>query len=209
MIQNIIFDFGGVIYDIDHERTKKAFDLLGIKNFEQLYSHAIQTHLFEEFEKGQISPAEFRNTLHNHLPKNITNEQIDKAWNALLLGFRKDRIRLLQKISAHYTLFLLSNTNQIHYQHYMQELETIGLKVAFLNAFDHLYFSHQVGLRKPDPLIFQLVLDNHELRANNTLFIDDYDVNIEAAKNQGLQTFLLKPTLTLSSVFTEEGLLAI
>ena len=71
MIKNIIFDFGGVIYDIDHEKTKKAFTTLGIRNFEDLYGHAIQTRLFEDFEIGKISPSTFRETIREYLPKNI------------------------------------------------------------------------------------------------------------------------------------------
>ena len=162
-IKNIIFDFGGVIYDIDHMLTKQAFKALGLTNFEKLYSHSIQTKLFEDFEIGRITPSEFRAQVKKHLPDAVSDKEIDSAWNALLLGFDYSRIDLLEKIKEHYTIYLLSNTNEIHYQEYMGELESKQLKTKFQGLFKKLYFSHQIGMRKPNKNCFEFVLKENNL----------------------------------------------
>jgi putative hydrolase of the HAD superfamily len=205
MIKNIIFDFGGVIYDIDHQKTKYAFVQLGLAYFDRLYSHAVQTKLFENFETGKIAPADFRKALRAYLPTNCSLQAIDRAWNALLLGFDKERLLLVRKIAQHYNLFLLSNTNQIHYDYFFSELKTTGLEDLFVSSFKKLYFSHQIGLRKPDLESFKLVIEENALSKNETLFIDDFDLNISAAKMSGLHTMLLEPGMDLFSLFSAEG----
>ena len=205
MIKNIIFDFGGVIYDIDHNKTKEAFANLGITNFEELYGHAVQTQLFEDFEIGKISPADFRETIRKHLPENSSDQEIDLAWNALLIGFKLECLELLQKVRQHYQLFLLSNTNQIHYQQYIGELKNQNRYESFRSSFQKLYFSHQIGMRKPDSKIFDFVIMDNLIKAEETIFIDDYDLNISAADRVGLNGLLLKPKQDLCLLFTNDG----
>jgi len=207
MVKNIIFDFGGVIYNIDHLKTKEAFLKLGIKDFDELYGHAVQTQLFEDFEIGKISPVVFRNTIREHLPENTSDKKIDQAWNALLVGFVTERLELLEKVGKHYCTFLLSNTNQIHYQQYMRELKMQNRFRNFLAAFDKLYFSHQVGMRKPDERIFNFLIQDNLIKAEETVFIDDYDINISAANSVGLRGLWLKPGQDLFDIFTQDGYL--
>jgi putative hydrolase of the HAD superfamily len=205
MIQNIIFDFGGVIYDIDHEKTKKAFANLGVKNFESLYGHAIQTRLFEDLEIGKTSPSTFREAIRKHLPKNTLDQEIDLAWNALLIGFKPTRLELLERVGKQYRIFLLSNTNQIHYQQYMGELRKLNSYEKFTSVFEKLYFSHQIGMRKPDPKIFNYVLQENHIQASETVFIDDYDLNVSTANKLGLQGLLLQHDQDVIDLFTTEG----
>ena len=205
MIKNIIFDFGGVIYDIDHNRSKEAFANLGLTNFAELYGHAVQTHLFEDFETGLVSPSVFRAEIQKHIPAKTSDQKIDAAWNALLIGFKSERLDLLEKAAKHYRLFLLSNTNQIHYQQYMAELKEQNRLEKFIGLFERLYFSHQIGLRKPDAKIFNYVLMENSLNPKETVFIDDYDLNIFAAEKAGLQGLLLKPEQDVCSLFTSKG----
>ncbi len=207
MIKNIIFDFGGVIYPIDHEKTKLAFSNFGLKNFEELYSHAIQTHLFESFEKGFVSPQSFRTQLRAYSKTSITNTEIDAAWNALLLGFDTVRLELIKKVSDHYRIFLLSNTNQIHHHKYYNELRALDGYETFFSSFEKLYFSHQIGMRKPDKKIFNFVLNDSSLKAQETAFIDDYNLNIDAANSMGIQGILLKSGEVLTDYFSSEGIL--
>lgn len=209
MIKNIIFDFGGVIYDIEHQKTKDAFADLGITNFEELYGHTIQTGLFENFEMGLISPSDFRAALRKHLPENTSDRQIDHAWNALLIGYKPARLELLEKIKNNYRIFLLSNTNLIHYHQYMADLKEEKLYEKFIGLFKKLYFSHQIGMRKPDANIFHLVIQDNLLNPQETVFIDDYDLNIAAADATGLKGLLLKPGQDLIDLFSEEGHLKI
>ena len=200
MIKNIIFDFGGVIYDIDHQLSKKAFESLGLKNFEELYGHQVQSGLFEKMEKGEISEQDFRDSLALYLPKSTSNSQIDKAWNALLIGFDRAKIELLKSLSDHYRLFLLSNTNSIHCKQFMMEL---NLNMDFRSLFDDVWFSHEKQMRKPEKEFYLGLMNKHKLNPNETLFIDDLDTNIEAAKNLGIQTYYLKKEESILGLFNE------
>ena len=123
----IIFDLGGVIINLNYDATAIAFNNLGVKNFDEVYSKQKQERLFDDFEKGIISPAAFREVLCKHIPDPVTDEQIDNAWNAMLLDIPPSRIKWLQDLSKKYRIFLLSNTNEIHIKAFTQILiDTYG-----------------------------------------------------------------------------------
>ena len=199
-IKNIIFDFGGVIYNIDHQLTKNAFRDLGIENFEQLYSHQVQSGLFEELERGEISENQFRDSLRKVLSKNFSDQQLDKAWNALLVGYKKERIDLLIQLKEQYQIFLLSNTNSIHSRQFFAELDEY---VDFKSLFVDVWLSYEKKARKPERDFYQNLLEKHSLIPEETLFIDDYDVNIEAAKKLGMQTHYLLPNEDIVTLFNK------
>ena len=188
MIKNIIFDFGGVIYDIDHNLNKIAFEKLGVKDFDLLYSHHIQDHLFEDFETGNLSEAEFRRGFRKYLPKSISDQELDHAWCSLLKGVQREKIDLLQQLRENYQLYLLSNTTIIHYRHFIKELNLI---TDFRDLFHGIYFSHEMGMRKPNRRFYLKVLEDHRLMAQECLFIDDLEANILAAKELGFHTYYL------------------
>lgn len=202
MIKNIIFDFGGVIYDINHDLSKKAFKDLGIKDFDQLYSHKIQSELFEKLERGEINNDEFYHILKQSLPKNTSSTQIRKAWNALLVGFDINKIELLKRLKKNYSLFLLSNTNSIHQEHFINELNRYE---DFNKLFNDTWYSHEKKMRKPEFRIYQSLIKEHQLTPNETLFIDDLNENIKAAKELGLQTYYIKNNDSILSLFNENG----
>lgn len=189
MIKNIIFDFGGVIYDIDHNLSKLAFEKLGVKNFDQLYGHQIQTEIFENIETGSIEDVEFLNYLRKFLPSNTSLEEIEEAWCALLLGFDRKKIQLIGSLAANYKLFLLSNSNIIHYKRFILELNR---ETDFRALFNDVWFSHEKGMRKPDKNFYTGLLEKNQLVPQETLFIDDLDKNIEAAAELGIQTYYLE-----------------
>ena len=123
-ITTLIFDLGGVLFDIDYKHTQEAFRKLGATaDFNAVYSQQKQTGIFDEFEKGNISPAQFRVGLREWLPSTITDKQIDTAWNALLIGFPPDKVELLNKLKKKYNLFLLSNTNEIHLPEVLNKID--------------------------------------------------------------------------------------
>jgi putative hydrolase of the HAD superfamily len=182
MIKNIFFDLGGVLLNIDFERTANEFKKLGVLNFDQLYSKATQQKLFVELETGHLSPHNFRDEIRKLSRLDLTDAQIDFAWNAIILDFPADRLKLLQVISQHYRCFLLSNTNLIHYDVYQEDLRINhhinGLEVLF----EKVYFSHAIGLRKPDPAIYDFCMADSGLQAHETLFIDDSMANLLSAQ---------------------------
>ncbi len=200
MIKNLIFDFGGVIYDIDHNISKLAFEDLGIKQFEKHYGHEKQSLLFEKLERGEINETAFRLTLKKYLPKNISDQKINEAWCALLIGFDKRKIDLLEKLGETYKLFLLSNTNIIHTRQFMNELNAYK---DFKSLFIDVWFSYEKGKRKPEKEFYLNLLNQYHLEAKECLFIDDLDINIEAAQQLGIQTQYLKEGESILDLFTD------
>lgn len=190
-IKNIIFDFGGVIINIDYHLTAKAFEKLGVTDFDRMFSQASQTDIFDRIEVGAITPSQFREELRRITNLNVSDQQLDDAWNAMLLDYPKHRLDMLLSLKNRYRLFLLSNTNKIHKDCYYQSL----LKEHGYNGlecfFEKLYFSHEVGLRKPEAPIFELVLKENGLRAEETLFIDDTAINLEMPAALGMNVYHL------------------
>jgi glucose-1-phosphatase len=192
--KNIIFDLGGVLLDIDYQKTIIAFEKLGLKNFEAMFSQFKADDLFEKLETGHISETDFYVAVKERTKIELTNEEIDNAWNALILNFRPASLDFLEKLSANYKLFLLSNTNSIHLKYFknlfMQQTGKPLLDVYFNKA----WYSNEVGLRKPGTAIFEFVLQEENLKAGETLFIDDTLMNIETAQKLGFKTHHFLPT---------------
>jgi putative hydrolase of the HAD superfamily len=189
--KNIIFDLGGVLLNIDHSLTIKAFFDLGLKNFAELFSSAQQKQLFDLYEKGDISSRNFRDQIKTYCNNTIDDTSIDAAWNAMLLDLPPERLHLLQKVKTTHRTFLLSNTNEIHIETFNGYLQK-NFGIADLSMyFEKVYLSYKSGMRKPDAEIFELVLSENNLDPGATLFIDDSIQHIEGAKKLGIQTYWL------------------
>ena len=199
-IKSVIFDLGGVIYDVDYHKTINGFKALGIDHFEEVYAKAGQSDLFNDFEEGKISRAIFVERIKNLSRKNMTSSQIVNAWNGMLLGFMPDAIACLKRLSSSYRLFLLSNTNEIH----IQEIENrVGAAFFsdFCSLFEKVYLSHELGLRKPHPEVFTHILKEQGLKANETLFIDDSIQHVDGAIKAGLHAHHLTDDQTIDQLF--------
>ncbi len=187
-LRNIIFDLGGVFLDLDINKTIQAFFSLGFT--EEMFKHDQNNEkVFWEFEIGTITPDQFRNGVRNLLGKDISDTEIDEAWNAMILGFKKEEIELLLDLKTKYRTFLLSNTNILHEKIYSDMLMALmGLKMTDL--FEKVYYSHEVHLGKPDPAIFNKVLIDNNLNPEETLYVDDTEKHIKSAETLGIQGFL-------------------
>ena len=190
-IEAVIFDLGGVILDIDYNLTKKAFEKLGVQEFKEMYSQAEADHLFKDLETGNIKEMSFYEEFNKRLPIPLKNEEIRSAWNAMLLTFRENSLAFLNQIKNKYRLFLLSNTNEIHYNLFRKIYNEKERPFPFEDFFERAYYSFEMGKRKPDEDIFEHVLEANNLKPESTLFIDDSIQNINTAKALGLQTILL------------------
>lgn len=189
-IRNIIFDYGGVIFDIEHERTARAFEELGVPQIRTAFSHEVQNGFFLDFETGKLSEAAFRDAIRELSGAPLSHQQIDAAWNALLLGVPEGNILLLLQLKEKYRTFLLSNNNPIHYTACAAILDE-QWKVSIEECLEKAYFSHLIQMRKPDAGAYRYVLETHLLRPEETIFIDDTPKNIRAAGALGLQTRLV------------------
>jgi FMN phosphatase YigB (HAD superfamily) len=192
-IKNIIFDLGGVLLDLDFQRSIDAFEKLGISNFEHMFSQFKADELFAKLETGRMSEAAFYEAIKKRTEKTITEPEIDLAWNALILNFRTESLAELEKLAAGHTLYLLSNTNSIHLTYFKKLFTRQTGKPLLDQYFSKAWYSNEVGLRKPGKEIFEFVLQEENLAAAETLFIDDTITNIETARQLGFKTHLLLP----------------
>lgn len=200
-IKNIILDYGNVLFDIDFNRLRQSFIGLGIKEVDAFYGHRAQHALFDAFDKGLIAAQEFRNEIRKAAGNDeLSDAAIDTAWNSLLIGVRPGHHDLLLELKDRYRTFLLSNNNEIHYTWIMNHLrEQFGLE-GNSTFFEKDYYSHLMGMRKPDKEIFEHVLNTHGLEPAQTLFVDDSPQHIETARALGLQAHLLGPGDTLAAL---------
>jgi HAD superfamily hydrolase (TIGR01509 family) len=199
--KNIIFDLGGVILNIDYNLTVEAFKKLGLNDFNQLFSKASQTNLFDAYEIGQISSEKFIEELQIIIGKNITKKAIINAWNAMLLDLPKERLLLLEKLKKTHRTFLLSNTNEIHKIAYCDYLKNTYELNDFSDFFEKQYLSFEIGLRKPNVEIFDFVVKNNMLKKEETLFIDDSIQHIQGARAYGIDAFHLNNGTSITDLF--------
>lgn len=197
----IIFDLGGVLLNIDYKASKTAFENLGVKDFDLHFSQLSQSELFDRFETGKISAREFREKIKNEAQIHSSDSLIDAAWNAMLLDFPLRRIELLEKLAKKIPLYLFSNSNEIHIRVFKEQLSGLGLQQRFENSFQHLYYSFELGLRKPHPESFLHIVAENKLDPGKTLFIDDSIQHIEGAKAAGLEAIFLPSTIDITALF--------
>lgn len=207
-IKNIIFDYGNVIFNIDFRRVQAAWKKLGIDNADEFYGHRQQDPVFNLLERGEISDPAFRNRIRELTNKpDLTDDQINNAWNAIFVGIPEGNHELLLKLKVKYRTFLLSNINSIHYDYvhdYLKKEFDVDSNDQF---FEKVYYSHLTGKRKPEPEIFDQVLHENNLDPAETLFIDDSPQHLETAKKMGLQTYLMTAPDTIQQFFEREHLL--
>ncbi len=186
----VIFDLGGVIINLDYQKTISAFHELGMTNFEQVYSQMAQSDLFDSYETGKISTQHFINLLLPHLPFGTSPNKVVAAWNAMILDVPLKKIALLADLKKSLPTFLLSNTNDLHIQKVRDEWKKVT-DSAMEESFHKMYLSHEIKHRKPTSQAFSFVLEENGLEAARTIFIDDTLQHIVGAKSIGLQTLHL------------------
>lgn len=187
MIKTIIFDFGDIFVNLDKPATLRELERHNIKGF----SETIQ-NINLEYEKGLISSEEFVNAYLEEF--NLMEKmQVINSWNAILMDFPEYRYKFIKKLSEEkdYQLILLSNTNEIHIDYLKEHVPFLK---DFKQCFDAFYLSHEINFRKPDAAIYKFVLEKHNLKPEECLFIDDTKENTEAAASLGLHTWNLEPT---------------
>ena len=185
MINTIIFDFGDVFIDKDNEAKENALKALGLKEWEEDLEK-----LERKFETGKIKEEGFLKGLQQHIP-NASVEDIKAAWNKGIGEFPLPRLEFLQKLTQSYRLFLLSNTDPIHMEKFEQDAGASFFS-DFYQCFEAIYFSHEIGARKPEEKAFYYMINKHEIEPKKTLFVDEKEINIKAAEELGFQVWHLQ-----------------
>ncbi len=183
MIKNIIFDFGDVFINLDKEATYKELAKLGVTEISEEMMHQ-----YHQYEMGLITTDEFVSYFHDKF--NISKEDLIRSWNAILLDFPEYRLKFLKELAAtnQYRLFLLSNTNDLHIS-WIQNNWGEALYNEFKSCFEQFYLSHEINYRKPNKNIFEFVLQENNLQASETFFIDDTKENTDAAQLLGIHVW--------------------
>ena len=201
--KNLIFDLGEVIIDIDYRQTIAAFQKLAVVDFSTVVSYSAQNPVFDLYEKGKVSTPVFFHELRRYLRPGTTDQEIEDAWNAIFQNFAPQKIELLKQLKTRYNTFALSNINEIHVASIDKAAQTKFGETAFANFFHGAYYSNRLGLRKPEPEIYALVLEKERLKAEETFFVDDKKENIEAARAFGMHAYQLTDRNNLQGLLAE------
>ena len=205
MLPHLLFDFGGVIIDIDYDATLAAVRRLSRAGSTIEFSQARQAALFDKFETGHLTPAEFRAGLRAAYDLDASDADLDAAWNAMLLDVPAERLALIGELrhQGHQTA-LLSNTNALHIAEINSRLaRQYGFTHGIADVLDRVFYSQEVGLRKPGEEIFRHVLREMNWRPQDVLFIEDSPQHVATARHLGLRVLHLAPPLTLNTALPE------
>ena len=196
-IKNIIFDLGGVIINLDNRLTEEAFTNLGVKDIRQYFGHGHAAAFFKEYEVGRITDQQFIDSVREMIGLDVSDQAIVEGWNALLLDFPAERIELLRQLKKSYRIFLFSNTNSLHLAALQQIYARSYGPGALDDHFEKTYYSHLLGMRKPDKESYEHILKENNLLGSETLFVDDAIINVEGAEAAGLKGLYLRPGISL------------
>ena len=185
-IRNLLFDLGDVLYAIDLQRSLDAWQAMAPPGQDAvLYSKKSQHEQFTLLETGKIEIEEFADSLIREYKLNGSRKAVIQGWRELLLGVIPGRLETIQKLAPNYRMALLSNTNYYHYTVYRDEC------APMFAHFDYVFYSHEMGMRKPDAEIYEEVLARSGWKGEETLFLDDSPQNIVGAKAVGLEAELV------------------
>jgi len=199
-IRNIIFDLGGVLLNIDPKRTIEAFGTLGMEQLVGDKGLSYDHEIFYLMEQGKISSDEFRKGVLELLPNQVSFQEIDAAWTAMLIDFPAIRVQLLKNLRKDFKIYLFSNTNAIHVEKFHSIFRNQhGIEVSTL--FEKDFYSNEIGFRKPSPESFREIIRLSGINPEESLFIDDSLPNVEAAKASGMKGFWLEPGQKVEEVF--------
>lgn len=185
MIDTIIFDFGDIFINLDKPKVTHELKKIGITEWNDEL-----IELNQQYEIGAINENEFLTGFQKQM-EHIDTETIKKAWNSILSDFPLYRLDFLEQLSSKYKLFLLSNTDYTHIEEVKRKVEA-EFHNRFINCFEKVYYSFEIGMRKPDESIYNYVINTHKLNPKNTLFVDDKKENTDAAQKTGLNIWNLQ-----------------
>jgi FMN phosphatase YigB (HAD superfamily) len=197
----VLFDLGGVLIDIDYHATERAFEQFGVSDFKERYTQLAQNELFDRFECGEISPQHFVNLVLPFAQSGTSPNQVVAAWNAMLGSFPLEKIRLLERLSTTTPLFMLSNTNELHWIEVKRAWQKVTTQ-PMQHFFSAIYLSHEIGKRKPHPETFIWVCQQMGFEPADVLFIDDSPQHIEGATQAGLQVHYYQDAAAFYALFS-------
>lgn len=196
----VIFDLGGVLVNLDWDACVDSFIEIGVESIKDILSTTHQKGLLLDYELGKITTVEYREKIKEISTKPLKDSEIDDALTSLLVNIPEEKLNLIFELKKHYKVFMLSNINEISFEYIKENFFTTGGK-QIEDYFDKWYLSYEVGLSKPDARIYQTILDDNNLIAEECLFFDDSPMNVEAARKLGFQAEVIEPYSTINLEF--------
>ncbi len=195
IVNNVVFDLGGVLFNLSEQATLDAFEKNGVKNVNEKYKKMIESEWFRDFEIGTIPPEEFRNHMRKLMEIDLSDEVFDSCWNAMITSYPPINRAFLRRIAEKNNLYVLSNTNVIHVKYF----EPIANWPSYL--FKKRYYSNEIHFRKPDLECFNFVVNDAKITPEDTVLLDDRIDNIENAKKAGWNAIHVKEQSALYRIF--------
>jgi putative hydrolase of the HAD superfamily len=201
-IKNILFDLGGVLINLDRERCIREFQKLGIKHIEEQIGNSFKSGLFYQLEEDRITPDEFRNKIRGMSSKQVTDNEIDNAWNSFLLEIPSSKLKLLRRLRNSYRVFMVSNTNKIHFDYVVKNSFDAFHGFTMDDYFEKCYLSYELHVSKPDKAFFDAAIRDSGIIPSESLFLDDSQDNINMAQRLGFRTYLVSEKEDYTGKFT-------
>lgn len=186
-IKNIVFDLGGVLVNLDFDNCLNAFRKAGFQDIEKQVRQFEGEGLFSRFELGKIGPEEFREAVRKETGESLSDRKIDDMWNLMLLDIPREKLDLLLELREHYMVYLLSNTNRIHWDYACEQMFNYR-SFRVNDFFEDTFLSFEMHLAKPDKGIYEQMMKEANILPEETFFIDDLEANCRAAAALGIQT---------------------
>lgn len=200
----IIFDFGNVIIDIDFELLFKGFAESSHKSVDEVKKRLTESQVFRRYESGMFEDAEFREVIRQTIGFPFNDNEIDRIWNSMLLQIPPNRIELIRYLNTKYPVYLLSNTNRLHIN-WCNEYLKVNFQINTVHElFKKAFLSYEIGMWKPDEVIYTHVLDKIGIAAKDAIFFDDNEANIAASKKVGIQSILITPDFGILDYFKDQ-----
>ncbi len=199
-IKNIVFDLGGVLVDLDFKSAINGLQKAGFANVKEQLQAFDREGIFQKFELGEMTAEEFRSAIRENSTVTLTDEEVDALWNLMLLEIPREKLELILDLRGKYMVYLLSNTNSIHWDYVCKNAFNYrGFRVN--DYFEKTFLSFEMHLAKPDKAIFEKMLEDANLLAEETLFIDDSEANCKAAAEVGIHAHHYHIGDDLSKIF--------
>lgn len=204
-IDAIVFDLGEVIIDLDPNAVLNGFirHTNGISN-QDIVNSLINTPTFLDFETGKLGHQEFISAVNSFLGISLEENEFRAIWNSMLLPIKKDRIEMVEKLRKTHKVYFLSNTNSLHQEQFDSMIRNDGKYECLSDMVDHAVYSHQVGMRKPDEIIYRHIVKVTGKSAERILFLDDKEENIREASRIGIKSMIVKEASDLPGKFEKK-----
>ncbi len=199
-IKNVIFDIGGVLVDLDINRCVDTFEKIGFKGAEKLVSCYHPQAIFGALERGEVSVAEFCDEIRRMAGCELSNDDICKAYCSLLKTIPIEKLQLLKRLKEEgYKIYALSNMSEVMFPVVLHLFEADGLSAEYY--FEDMFISYQLGVMKPTPRIYEIIMERSGVDPRETLFIDDAEKNVAAAREFGFMVYLAEAEEDFGHIF--------